>query len=66
MKRYKVIKEYDRFYLAVDENGFKECFSKATTKVDAEGYITIRETLYPGGIGLPSEKVNKTFNGGRF
>lgn len=66
IKRYKVIKEYDRFYLATDENGFKECFPKVGNRVDKDGYITVRETIYPGGKALPSEKVNKNFNGGRF
>lgn len=66
MKKYKVIKEYDRFYLAEDSKGFKECFSKVENVVDSDGYITIQESNYQGNYGLPPEKVNKKFNGGKY
>lgn len=37
--KYKVIKEYQRFYLCRSEKGWLECFSKSNYKVDANGYI---------------------------
>lgn len=37
--KFKVIKEYDRFYLAEDSKGRKECFDKIFHKPDKDGYI---------------------------
>ncbi len=37
--KYKVIKEYQRFYLCRSEKGWLECFSKSNYKVDANGYV---------------------------
>lgn len=60
--KYRVIKEYDRFYLAIHPNGYKECFQKYKYKPDKDGYI-IKETYeYSGGQALPPEKVNTSFN----
>ena len=38
--KYKVIKEFDRFYLAESPSGWKETFHKAEYKPDKDGYIT--------------------------
>lgn len=38
--KYKVIKEYDKFYLTENMKGFKECFDKVLYKPDKNGYIT--------------------------
>ncbi len=37
--KYKVIKEYKRFYLCKSEKGYLECFTKNNYKVDIDGYI---------------------------
>lgn len=38
--KYKVVEEYDRFYLAVSPSGWKETFNKSEYRPDSEGYIT--------------------------
>lgn len=38
--KYKVIAEYDRYYLTKSEKGWKECFLKEEYKPDKDGYIT--------------------------
>lgn len=38
--KYKVIKEFDRFYLAESPSGWKETFHKVEYKPDKDGYIT--------------------------
>lgn len=38
--KYKVIKEYERYYLTQNERGHKECFDKIFHKPDKNGYIT--------------------------
>jgi len=42
IKRYKIIKEYQLFYLTIDENGFKECFKKRFHQPTDDGYIEIK------------------------
>lgn len=37
--KYKIIAEYDRYYLAVHPNGWKECFNKKEFKPTKDGYI---------------------------
>ncbi len=32
MKKYKIVKEYDRFYLTQTAGGYLECFSKLGEK----------------------------------
>lgn len=61
-KKFKVIAEYSRFYLAESEKGYKDTFNKSDYKQDSDGYI-VKEKYYnyAGGIALPSEKVNKKF-----
>lgn len=60
---FKIIAEYDRYYLAVSPNGYKECFNKTTYKPTEDGYIIKKkENNYTGSVALPSEKVNKSFN----
>lgn len=43
--KYKVIKEYERYYLTQDEKGCKECFDKIFHKPDKNGYIVKKEDL---------------------
>lgn len=43
--KFKVIKEYERFYLAEDSKGRKECFDKIFHKPDGNGYIAKIEDL---------------------
>jgi len=38
--KYKVIKEYENYYLTESERGHKECFDKIFHKPDTNGYIT--------------------------
>ncbi|MBE6152684.1 MAG: hypothetical protein E7166_00455 [Firmicutes bacterium] len=60
--KYKVIEEYDRFYLTVHPKGYKENFPKYKYQPDENGYITVKsETNYFGGKALPSGKVNRSF-----
>lgn len=61
--KFKVIKEYSRFYLAESKKGYKETFEKYKYKPDENGYIYKEsEDNYKGGEGLPSDKVNRIFN----
>ena len=47
--KFKVIKEFDRFYLAESQSGWKETFLKYEYKPDEDGYITKRrEYNYKG------------------
>lgn len=63
MKKYKVIKEYTRFYLAESPSGYRECFSKNEYKPNCNGEIVKKkEYNYKGGITLSDDKVNKSFN----
>lgn len=65
--KYKVIKEYSRFYLAESENGYKETFEKWKYIPDSEGYIyKENEDNYKGGTALSSYKVNNKFNKGKY
>lgn len=43
--KYKVIKEYERYYLTEDEKGRKECFDKTFHKPDKNGYIIKHKDL---------------------
>lgn len=40
--KFKIIQEYDRFYLAVNDKGFRECFNKAEYYPTEDGYIIKR------------------------
>jgi hypothetical protein len=63
--KFKVIEEYEKFYLAINEKGFRECFLKKEYTPE-NGVITKRrEYNYHGGTALPKEKVNKIFNPGK-
>lgn len=62
--KYKIIKEYKEFYLCEHPNGYKECFDKIKYRPTEDGFIIKH---HEPGIqmtkrGLPSEKVNKSFN----
>ncbi len=59
--KYKVIKEYKRFYLAESPNGYKECFMKYEYKKDNDGYIYKRIPEYEGHEINP-DKVNRAFS----
>lgn len=43
MKKYKVIDEYEHFYLCISKNGYRECFNKILYKPDSEGFIYIKD-----------------------
>ena len=60
--KYKIIKEYDRFYLTEHPVGYKVCFDRYTHKPTLDGYIIEKESNYTGGQGCPPEKVNRAFN----
>jgi len=59
--KYKVIKEYPRFYLCESEFGYKECFDKKYQPND--GIITIEKKIIEGHEIKP-ENVNRLFNPG--
>lgn len=48
--KYRVIKEYKRFYLAVHPLGYQECFLKSEYTPDEQGYITKRKDKYKSYI----------------
>ena len=60
--KYKIIKEYDRFYLTEHPAGYKVCFDKYTHRPTEDGYIIEKESNYTGGHGKPKKKVNRIFN----
>lgn len=60
MKRYKVIAEYPRYYLAEDDLRFKECFQKVIYKPDEEGYIYKNLPSYEGHPN-PPKSINRVF-----
>lgn len=64
MEQFKIIKEYDRFYLCEHPKGYKECFNKSEYKPTEDGYIEKEESNFIGrpGEGLNSKKVNHNFN----
>lgn len=57
--KFKVLKEFDRFYLAESPSGWKETFHKFDYKPDKDGYITKRrEKNYEGNIvGRPPKNT---------
>ena len=62
--KYKIIAEYERFYLTEHPSGYKECFNKVRYKPTEDGYIIKPTTYFIGNSnGLPPEKVNRSFNG---
>lgn len=70
MERFKVIKEYERYYLCEHEKcKYKECFSKIGHRPDKDGYIIKIETDLGKikQIPIPSEleeSYNKFFKVG--
>lgn len=61
-KKFKILKEYRRFYLAVDENGFKECFSKALYKPE-NGYIIKKIVVQERNPeSYRRQNINREFN----
>lgn len=56
--KYKVIKEYDRFYLCESKQGYKECFFKNEYRPDKEGYISKKEDSYINNQNTFLEKKN--------
>lgn len=60
--KYKVLEEYDRFYLGVSERGYKECFDKRKYKPDQDGYIEKNiDNNYADGVAPAPDKINKNF-----
>lgn len=62
--KYKIIKEYGRFYVCEYETAlgvYRECFLKKDCKVK-NGYVIVKMQIEQHHEGLPSEKVNKYFN----
>lgn len=62
MEKYKIIKEYDKFYLCEHPKGYKECFNKSEYKPTEDGYIEEKLKQRKEATGLASDKVNKSFN----
>lgn len=53
--RYKVIKEYNKFYLCESEKGYKKCLDKYKYKPDENGYI-VEENENDYHDSIPKEK----------
>ncbi len=62
--KYKVLKEYPRFYLCESPKGYLECFLKYENIPSDKGIIIKKESdNYHGNcIPIPKEKVNRVFN----
>ena len=58
---YKIIKEYDNYYLTQCSIGYKECFNKYEYK-PIDGYIVPIIKHQGNYKGMRPEKVNKAFN----
>lgn len=56
--KFKVIKEFDRFYLAESPSGWKETFFKYEYKPDEDGYITQRKEYNYKGNSNPVPPKN--------
>lgn len=63
MIEYKVLKEYDRYYLCEHPKGYKTCFRKNEYSPTKDGSIFVKDDSESAERqGLSSEKVNKSFN----
>lgn len=59
--KFKIIEEYEKFYLAQAPNKYYECFLKVDYKPDEEGYINKKLNDFEGH-DIDPEKVNRNFN----
>lgn len=59
--KFRIIKEYDKFYLAQAPNEYYECFLKVDYKPDENGFI-IKKVNDFEGHDIEPEKVNRNFN----
>lgn len=67
MIEYKILKEFDKFYLCEHPKGYKTCFRKDEHNPTEDGCIVVKdENTYVERQGLPSDKVNKSFNESKF
>lgn len=64
MNSFKIIKEYDRFYLCEHSTGYKECFSKCEYMPTEENFIVKKVSLNVGRPGaiIDPKLVNRNFN----
>ncbi len=64
MDKFKIIKQYDRYYLCIHPAGYKECFSKYEYRPTEDGYIIKKHSLNTGRLGatIDPKKVNRNFN----
>lgn len=58
---FKVIEEYERFYVGLSRNGYRECFMKFEYKPDAAGNI---HKKHYNQTGPYKEKEDIVFNRG--
>ena len=59
--KYKVLKEYNNYYLTQCSAGYKICFNKHENK-PINGYIFPKISNFTGGVATPPEHVNRSFN----
>ena len=60
MDKYKVIQEYNRYYLAEHEKfGYKECFDKSEYETDDNNYIRHKKNSY-SRIYLEKEEIKNS------
>lgn len=67
--KYKIIQEYERFYVCEYETKLgkiRESFIKDRNLKVEDGYVYVKQPSEQLHVGLPSEKVNKAFNPGNF
>lgn len=62
--KYKVVEEYDRFYLGESKKGYKKCFEKYKYHPDENGYIT-EESENDYHESIPKEKLRKMKTGNK-
>lgn len=61
--KFKVIKEYGRFYLAESPKGYKKTFNKNEYKPDSKGYIIEKEENNFHGNNIPHPPINTPWGG---
>lgn len=65
MDKFKIIREYERFYLAKSSMGFNVCFNKNDVETIIDGFIVEKKKIETRGGKIPSDKINRAFYFGK-
>ena len=63
MEKFKIIDEYDRFYLGISSNGIKETFNKTEYRPNSEGYIIKKQENNNHGNNVSHPPINTPWKG---